>query len=92
MVACASWLRGAIFVSRINFISKNSVLLNHFISFSLQRNKIFMVPSLIIWALILSVWIFYAMFAVGTSEMKGNDERFITLITLLALLTSMVVD
>lgn len=47
-----------------------------------------MVPSLIFWAILLSVWIFYAMFAIGMSEMKGQNEKFITLVTLLAILTS----
>lgn len=58
----------------------------------LQRNKVFMVPSLIFWGILLSIWIFYAMFAVGTSEMKGQNEKFILLLVSLAILTSMFVD
>lgn len=51
-----------------------------------------MVPSLIFWGVLLSVWIFYAMFAVGTSGMKGDNDKFITLLTLLAVLTSVFID
>lgn len=47
-----------------------------------------MMPSVIFWGILLSVWIFYAMFAVGTSEMKGQNEKFVLLVGFLATLTS----
>lgn len=53
-----------------------------------QRKKSFMIPSLVFWGILLSFWIFYVMFEVGTSGMKSHHDLLIASLTLLAVLTS----